>query len=303
MGSGAGAQYDPQAVSRFYDGYGEREWDRLDGSPRGRIAYAIHSAMLFEHIEPGMRVADVGCGPGRFAMAMIRAGAKVTLVDISSVQLDAALARIDSAGLRHGVQDVRVADVCELHGVDDSFFDAVVCFGGALSYARERHREGLRELIRIARPGAPILFSVMSLLGTLMLAGTLDSENFLARIAEHIDWLPQAGVPPFALTLAGSDEFHLPMALFTAGYLEGLLTDSGCELLAMAASNPISRMGLGLERIAASPEAVAQLEAIELAMSRYPGVLDGGEHIVVAGRKRPSARGASHDDSSRDDLG
>ena len=296
MGTGPGVPYDPQGVSRFYDGYGEREWDRLEGSPRGRVAYAIHCAVAFDQIEPGMYVADVGCGPGRFAMAMIRGGATVTLVDISPVQLDAALSRIDSAGLRYGVRDVRVADVCELRSFEDKKFDAVVCFGGALSYARERHRDGLNELIRMARPGAPILFSVMSLLGTLMTAGTLDAENFLTRMAEHIDWLPQAGVPPFALTLAGSDEFHLPMALFTAEYLKDLLTDSGCELLAMAASNPISRMGLGLERIAASPEAVAQLETVELAISRYPGVLDCGEHIVVCGRKPPDVRVAGRDD-------
>lgn len=34
-------------------------------------------------VQPGMEVLDVGCGPGRFAVEMLRTGARVTLADVS----------------------------------------------------------------------------------------------------------------------------------------------------------------------------------------------------------------------------
>lgn len=277
--------YDAVKLAEYYDAFGDREWDRLETSLRGRISRAIHSAVLFEHVHSGMHVADIGCGPGRFAMAMIQAGAEVTLVDISTGQLRDAERRLTEAGLQYGIRDSLVLDICDLSLLDTSSFDAVVCFGGALSYGRERHEHAFAELVRIARPSAPILFSVMSLLGALTLAGPLDADAFLKSMPEHIDWLPPVDLPGLGLTLPSSDEFHLPMALFTAAYLRKLTERAGCEVLSMAAANPISRMGLPLDRISSSPEAASQLEALELAMARAPGMIDCGEHIVVAARK------------------
>lgn len=286
MGSAPDESLDVQAVSNYFDAYGDREWDRLEETLHGRVAHAIHSALLSEHIRPGMHVADLGCGPGRFAIDIINAGAAVTLVDVSRVQLDAALARIGTAGLQDGVRDAREADIRQLGCFENDLFDSVVCFGGALSYVREYHRDAFADVVRIARPGVPILFSVMSLLGTLTLAGTLDSTNFLERMASHLDWLPPAALPPYALTLPESDEFHLPMALFTSGYLREMCRDAGCEVLAMAAANPISRLGLPLQNVTSSPVAASQFQSLELAMSRAPGMVDAGSHIVVAARKR-----------------
>ena len=44
-------------------------------------------------------------------------------------------------------------------------FDAVVCYGGPLSYVMERSDDAFAELLRVTRPDGYVLASVMSLAG------------------------------------------------------------------------------------------------------------------------------------------
>ena len=53
-------------------------------------------------LEPGMRVLDVGCGPGRHAVALARAGVQVVAVDISERFLEVG----EDVALREGVSDL-----------------------------------------------------------------------------------------------------------------------------------------------------------------------------------------------------
>ncbi len=278
--------YDPGALAAFYDAYGGREWERLERDIQGRTSYAIHLKLLESERLAGLRVADLGCGPGRFAVELLRAGAEVTLGDISGVQLEAASARIREAGLAAGISASHVLDVCDLSRFEDAAFDAVVCYGGAVSYTREHHMEALAELVRVLRPGGQLFLSVMSLLGTLSLIGTLDAGGFLERMGAHVKPGAISEGSGVVLTVPGSDEFHQPMALFTASYMRGALERVGLLIERLAAANPITRAGQALSRVTASAEATERLLELELAVCEAPGVADMGEHIVIVARKR-----------------
>jgi SAM-dependent methyltransferase len=278
--------YQPAATAAHFDAYGEREWTRLDATLPGRIKYAIHRRFLLDHIRAGMRVADLGCGPGRFAIDAIRLGARVTLVDLSPVQLDAARARIDEAGLGSAVDAAVQADVCDLSALADASFDLVLCYGGAVSYTRERHPEALREIVRIAKPGAPLLLSVMSLYGTLRLIGIFDALNFLDRPGRHVPWQALLDAPDVLDTVEGSDEFHLPMTLFSSNGLRAALDAAGASVLAFAAANPLTHFPQRLERIEADAEASQRLLDLEVAICDRPDIVDNGEHLVAVARKR-----------------
>jgi hypothetical protein len=118
-----------------------------------------------------------------------------------------------------------------------------------------------------------------------MLDGPLDANNFLSRMDEHLAWDPRDPAPEVVLTQPASDEFHLPMALFSSAGLRHALESVGCEVLRMAAANPISRAGLPLARVSADTRSAAQLTTLELAMCEQPGVVDSGEHLVAVAQR------------------
>lgn len=120
--------YDPDSVRQYFDAFSEREWDRLSNSIQGRIKYRIHRQFLAQVVRPEMHVLDAGCGPGRFAIDLIKLGANVTLVDLSSVQLELARSHLSKANLLQGVTAIQQGDITRLDTIDDATFDVTICF-------------------------------------------------------------------------------------------------------------------------------------------------------------------------------
>jgi 2-polyprenyl-3-methyl-5-hydroxy-6-metoxy-1,4-benzoquinol methylase len=277
--------YDRRAVAEYFDALADREWDRLETSLQGRIKCAIHQRLIAEHVQPGMRVLDVGAGPGRFAVDVVERGARVTLVDLSQVQLDLAQKRLTALGALDRCSGFHRLDVLDLSSLAAASYDAVVCFGGAVSYTRERHVDALHQLARVTRPGGRILLSVMSLFGTLRLLGPLDASIFLETVEDHLDWHAVSSGASVVYTRVGSPEFHQPLALFTASGLRAALISTGFEVEGIATSNPLVAELQSLPKITESPSAARALSSLEIALSQQPGLLDAGGHLLAVARR------------------
>jgi SAM-dependent methyltransferase len=277
--------YDPQRVRAYFDNYGTREWERLEGTLQGRIRYAIHRRFLDQYVPNGARVLDAGCGPGRFALDLARRGACLTLVDISQTQLDLARQNLASAGLLEKVEAFCCLDIVDLQTLPDASFDVVVCYGGGISYTCERYEAALAELARVLRPGGTLLISVGSIYGTLRLVGPYDGLTFLEQPDAHVEWqavLSGAGV---VYTRPGSGEFRQPWVLFTSDGLRQALEKAGLQVVVMAAANPVVSEGAQIPKIASNPAAAEALTALELALCAYPGLVDAGEHLLAVAYK------------------
>lgn len=161
------AGFDATHIAAFFDAYGVAEWERHDATPAGRVSFAIHVGLLDELIRPGDLVLDAGAGPGRFTIELARLGARVHVGDISPGQLELNRERVAAAGYDSAVVARDVLDVCDLSSLASGSFDAVVCFGGPLSYVRDEAPAALAELARVTRPGGHVLLSVMSTLGAM----------------------------------------------------------------------------------------------------------------------------------------
>ena len=105
--------YDPGWISRYYDEYGEREWDRLDASAPAmdRVNLETHRALLREFVQEGDRVLEVGAGPGRFTLELARLGARIVVADISPRQLELNREKVGAAGLEAQVEARHIVDV------------------------------------------------------------------------------------------------------------------------------------------------------------------------------------------------
>ncbi len=152
-------------------------------------------------VEAGMRLLDVGCGPGLAAQLAARRGAHVA-------GLDAAEAELVIARERTPEGDFRAGEMEDLPWADNTF-DAVTGFN-ALQYAADV-MNALREARRVARPGGRVAMAVW---------GRAQDCEAVTAVTALSNFLPPP--PPGAPG---------PFALSAPGRVEGLLQQAGLEPL------------------------------------------------------------------------
>ena len=279
--------YNPQYTKAFYNAYGEAEWARLEATAYGRLQTIIHTDFIKRYVKSGDGVLDAGSGPGRFSIVAAGLGAKVTVLDIADKQLALAKQKIADAKVLNGVDEFAKGDIINLSKFSDNNFDAVICFGGAISYTCEKRLEAVKELIRVTRPGGVILISVMNRMGV---------HNMVRKgnipILENPDETSELGTSYWSVLdtgdLPGFESRiglrHPAMHLFTADELKSLV--AGCEILEIAGSNvTASEFSPELDTISENPRAWKTVVELERKVNRNPGLVNSGTHIILIARK------------------
>lgn len=272
------AQYKADVIAAYFDGLGDGEWTRLEMNPEAEVNFAVHAHYLHRYIRPNWRVLEVGAGAGRFTIELVRLGARVVVTDISSVQLDLNRTKLDEAGLEAGVEERLCLDIVDMTALDDGTFDAVVCYGGPLSYAMDRRTEGLAECVRVAKPDSPLLFSVISLWGS------------VHKSLNAVLGAPKAANDHILATGDITDEV-LPghrhrCHAFRGGEFAELLSSAGLEIDAVSAATCLSTgWGDRLSEVRADPAKWAELLAMEIEACAQPGCVEAGPHIIGVGLK------------------
>ncbi len=266
-------------MRNFYDNLGEREWSRLEESPRGRVAYEVHRQFLERFVKSGDQVLEIGAGPGRFTFDLARLGATADVTDFSPVQLDLHRQRLDGTAAEAAVTSRALLDICDTSRYGDATFDVVLAYGGPLSYAFEQTEDAVVGLLRITKPGGYVVASVMSWLGSW--------RHFLPSALEDAKVV---GDDAFDLMLTTGDLRHSQTThvcqMFRARDLLELVAKCGGEIAAMSSSNWASLSDpVVLEELEADPDRWSRFLRHEVAACAEPGALDGGTHILFATRR------------------
>jgi cyclopropane-fatty-acyl-phospholipid synthase len=136
-------------------GSGARLVEGLDAAQEAKLDLVCRKLGL----KPGMRVLDVGCGWGSFALhAAGKYGATVVGVTLSSEQANLARKRAAEAGLTEKV-DIRVQDYRD---VTDGPFDAISSIGMSEHVGREQTPGYASALFALLRPGGRLLNHAIS---------------------------------------------------------------------------------------------------------------------------------------------
>lgn len=136
-------------VTDYYNNHVEAEWHRLT-KPMCAIEFASTLRMISRYFPKSGHVADIGCGPGRYAIELCRRGYKVTLVEPAEKELKFARKEFKKEGLQ--AKAFIKADARELSALKDKTFDAALLLGSQYHLVDRTERiKVLKELKRILK--------------------------------------------------------------------------------------------------------------------------------------------------------
>jgi len=171
----------------------------------------------------GNRVIEFGCGEGRDAIFLAKAGFKVTAVDIAP----SAIGRAREWAAEEGVDvDFHVNDVTALKGIPDEYFDLGVNVGCLQMFPEyEDRRKHLLEAFRVLKPGALYFLCNMAI---------LTNEEVEQQFGEKYSWPKVGDLTPRKIIVDGEErEVLLPIIAgrgFTKEELTKELSEAGFRI-------------------------------------------------------------------------
>jgi SAM-dependent methyltransferase len=250
-----------------------RERERLTGSARGLLEFERTKEIVLRRLPAAPAVvADVGGGPGRYALWLAGLGYRVEHRDL--MPLHVSQLRADARD--RDLIGTAVADARELD-LGDGSVDAVLLLGPVYHLRRRADRvRALREAWRVVRPGGPVFVAAISRWSP-RLDGVLALRLYASRPelrevvgeAERTGWMPPLAAGSF------SAYCHRPGQLRAELGAAGLeVVDLvGVEGLAFALADLDERMDDPLDR-------AVVLEAAR-AIERVPELLGIGPHLLA----------------------
>ncbi len=166
-------------VLEYYANNVRSEWRRLVKDAYHRLEFATTLHFLEQYLPQRGCILDAGGGPGRYTIELAKMGYDVCLLDATQANLDFASRQVRRLGLQGRVKQITPGSIVDLSRFQDATFNAVLCSGGPLSHILDpaQRAVAISELVRVAKPEAPIFVSVMSRLAVLVVILMLSQEE------------------------------------------------------------------------------------------------------------------------------
>ena len=157
-------------VIDFYTKDIAHEWKRLVQDAYHRLEFETTLHYLRKYLPASGTILDAGGGPGRYTVTLARQGYQMVLMDLTPANLEFAERKIRDLRLKRKVKQLVEGSLVDMSFFPDNSFDAVICLGGPLSHILDPidRQTAAAELVRVARPGAPIFVSVIARLALLI---------------------------------------------------------------------------------------------------------------------------------------
>jgi len=267
-----------KALADIYDADPEGEWNRLTKSPYNSLEFSVFMHHIETFLPSQGLILDAGGGPGRYTVELCKHGLKVVLLDLSSECLAFAEGKVTEFGprIREYLKESVVGNVTDLSRFSAEMFDVVLCLDPLSCLANRTDREQpLLELVRVTKPGSPVVLGVR---------GYLDVLRTLVRVASHelvdgtLETLRQTG---------NCNVRGVPHHFFRAVEIRELAESCGLSTLLQAGGEGLS--SAMPEATTAIADDVAKWQRwveVVIDTSTEPAVVDTSGHMLYIGRKR-----------------
>jgi SAM-dependent methyltransferase len=267
-----GMEADDAALRAHYEQGMERE--RLSDG-RGELEFTRTTEIVLRRLPAAPAVvADIGGGPGRYALWLASLGYQVEHRDLMPLHVEQFTADAAGvAGIRTALGDARDVDLA------DASVDAVLLLGPLyhLTDRAERVR-ALRECARIVRPGGAVFAAAISRWAA-RIDGMLRERIYLTYPAmlDVLDEIDRTGMLPPLGHGAFTGFFHRP------GELRDEVAEAGLEVADLVSvEGPAFILG-DLDARMADPVDRSVALAVARAIERVPELTGFGPHLIATG--------------------
>jgi len=210
--------FDERGVAGAWDANADSWAERVRAGHDVYREYYNNPAMLeFIGDLRGREVLDLGCGEGYQTRILARRGAHMTGIDLSPRMIEFARAeeRRSPLGIRY-----QQASFTDLGVFADDSFDAIVSFMALMD--GPGFSDAMREIRRVLRPGAPLIFSIVHPMSTRGIGWVRDEagEKIKFTVSEYFNEEPFVDQWKFS---KAPDADTAP--LFTVPYFRKTLSD------------------------------------------------------------------------------
>jgi len=283
----AGMREDSYAAAMLEHYARGEEADRLVMSNSGQLEFARTQEIVLRRLPPPPAVvADIGGGPGRYALWLAGLGYRVEHRDVVPLHVEQLLAAAPAASAAGAGADGRPAinsAVGDARSLDlaDASVDAVLLLGPLYHLTTRADRiQALREARRVVRPGGPVFGAAISR-WAVRYDGVLRLRLYeqIPEILAAVGPLERTGVfPPFR-----PGEFtaytHRPGQLRDEFGLGGLVSTDVVSVECGAFLLP------DLKERMADPVARQVIMDSARAMERVPELMGLGSHLLATGER------------------
>lgn len=264
-------------VADFYKD-AQKEWDRLD-IPLCRIEFATTLDLINTYFAAGERLADIGGGPGRYMIELLRRGCRATLLELSPENVAFASEKLREYGLT--ADALLVGDALDLSPLHGQSFTGILALGPLYHLTEKRERIAfLNDARSLLNPNGILIAAYLNAWGIARSLLT-DAPMWFAD-SGNVERLLTGASFVGARACSGFTECHWSTPddalaeVREAGFV--VLDEIGAEGFANGARNEIAAIAKE------SPAAFEQIIALGVLTSRLPQYRRATDHFLIVGR-------------------